>query len=262
MPPLLENFLLQAQQYDLPSPGTLKCLSTVVRSGGKTPKIDASTLRELKIEKFKLEKNISSRMEALLHRLGSEKSSNDDDDDSELAERELQILKIESAALKSIENLRAVRQEIEVLHHATNLSDEDRRRSTLSSSSQNSQHSNGTTQDLLAELRKAAGALKVGQDAVQRESLRQAVFQPTHFLPTLTVEQQGDIEVAQIFAQQRAEAEKTQRIAVEKALRGRKADDSEEDDEFDDRIYKQRAMDDWKDENPRGWGNSKLKPCG
>ena len=150
VPPLLENFLLQAQQYDLLSPGTLKCLSAVVRSGGKTPKIDASTLRELKIEKFKLEKSISARMEALLHRLGKSsinEEDNDDDDDSELAERELQILKIESAALKSIEALRAVRQEIEVLHHATNLSDEDRCRSTLSSSSQNSQHSNGDTQD-------------------------------------------------------------------------------------------------------------------
>ena len=76
------------------------------------------------------------------------------------------------------------------------------------------------------------------------------------------MEQQGDIEVAQILAQQRAEAEKTQRIAAEKAARGRKADDSEEDDEYEDKIYKQRAMDDWKDENPRGWGNSKLKPCG
>ena len=28
----------------------------------------------------------------------------------------------------------------------------------------------------------------------------------------------------------------------------------------DAKVDKQRAMDDWKDENPRGWGNSKLRP--
>ena len=27
------------------------------------------------------------------------------------------------------------------------------------------------------------------------------------------------------------------------------------------KLWRQRAMDDWKDDNPRGWGNSKLKPC-
>jgi immunoglobulin-binding protein 1 len=51
-------------------------------------------------------------------------------------------------------------------------------------------------------------------------------------------------------------------MAALKAERGRKGDDSEEDDEYDDKVYRQRAMDDWKDDNPRGWGNSKLKPCG
>lgn len=26
-------------------------------------------------------------------------------------------------------------------------------------------------------------------------------------------------------------------------------------------VYKARAWDDWKDDHPRGYGNSKLKPC-
>jgi immunoglobulin-binding protein 1 len=268
---LHENFLLQARQYDVLSAGALKCIFGVVEStnfssvAAQPPKIDAATLRELKIEKFKLEKSVAARVSALSNRLSaSEKNRNEEeseDTDDEAAERELQILRIEASALKSIESLRSIRQEIDVLRHATNLTDKDRRKkSTLSSSSQDPQQQQ--TQEMLAELRKAAGALKLGQEAVHRDSLRQAVFQPTVQLPTLTVEQQGDIEVAQILAQQRIEAEKAQKVAVARAERGRKADDSEEDDEFEGKVYKQRAMDDWKDENPRGWGNSKMKPCG
>ena len=36
------------------------------------------------------------------------------------------------------------------------------------------------------------------------------------------------------------------------------ADEAEED--SDAKVDKQRAMDDWRDNNPRGWGNSKLRP--
>lgn len=43
----------------------------------------------------------------------------------------------------------------------------------------------------------------------------------------------------------------------------RKAMPGEEDDEDDDAAQeKARAMDDWKDDNPRGAGNTKLTPCG
>lgn len=272
---LHENFLLQAQQYELLSSGALKCIFGVVEStnfssvAAQPPKIDASTLRELKIEKFKLGKSVAARIEALSHRLALGKNKNErdqkEDEDEEVAERELQLLRIEEAALKSIESLRAVRQEIDVLEHATRLTDEARRRKTSSnlSSSQDphSQQQQLQNEDMLAELRKAAGALKLGQEALHRESLRRAVFQPTHISPTISVEQQGDIEVAQMVAQQRAKAEIVQKRAAEKAERGRRGDDSDQEDD-NEKVYKERAMDDWKDANPRGWGNSKLKPCG
>lgn len=44
---------------------------------------------------------------------------------------------------------------------------------------------------------------------------------------------------------------------------GPKPRPGEEEDEDDDAAQdKARAWDDWKDENPRGAGNSKLTPCG
>ena len=36
------------------------------------------------------------------------------------------------------------------------------------------------------------------------------------------------------------------------------ADEAEEDSNA--KVDKQRAMDNWRDNNPRGWGNSKLRP--
>lgn len=80
------------------------------------------------------------------------------------------------------------------------------------------------------------------------------MFRPSHILPTLTVEQQGDIELAELrereARQQAAEAERLHRAA---------AAGSDDDDEA---VYKARQWDDFKDDNPKGWGNSKLRPCG
>lgn len=48
-----------------------------------------------------------------------------------------------------------------------------------------------------------------------------------------------------------------QREAAAAAVRG---DHDESDEDSDAKVDKQRAMDDWKDQNPAGWGNSKLRP--
>ena len=46
----------------------------------------------------------------------------------------------------------------------------------------------------------------------------------------------------------------------EAAAAASKTIDKDSEDDNDAQVDKQRAMDDWKDENPRGWGNSKLRP--
>ena len=257
---LLEIFLSRVRQYELVSAGADRILAGSLDSHGAAPKLDPTTLRQLKIEKFKLEKSVTARQEALekLLKNGGGNEENGEagtagagGDDLEAAEREASLLRIELAALKSAESLRSLRQEVEVLSHAANLSEEDRRSHRATSAA--------PPQDLLAELRKAAGALKLGSEASRREDIRNSVFHPSHILPTMTVEQQGDIEVAEMLARQRAEQQRAQKAAAAKAARGRAGDDSEDD---DDNVYRQRAMDNWKDENPRGSGNSKLRPCG
>lgn len=251
---LIELFLTRVRQYELVSASTERVISSgALDKHGAAPKLDPTTLRQVKIEKFKLEKSLAARQEALDRLLKTSGSGEDGPagDDLEAAERENSILRIELAALKCSESLRSLRQEIEVVSHAASLSDQDR-------TAQRTQVAS-PPEDLLAELRKAAGALKLGSQASQREELRRGVFQPSHILPTMTVEQQGDIEVAEMLSRQQEEQARAQQVAAAHAARGRAGDDSDDD---EDKVERQRAMDDWKDDNPRGWGNSKLKPCG
>jgi hypothetical protein len=80
------------------------------------------------------------------------------------------------------------------------------------------------------------------------------VLRPGHILPTLTVEQQGDIEVRQM---REREAKQKAAEAAQKSA----AAEAGSDDEGEAELAKQRAWDDFADDNPRGWGNSKLRPC-
>ncbi len=86
------------------------------------------------------------------------------------------------------------------------------------------------------------------------------VFRPSHILPTLTVEQQGAIELAQARDREAAERQRTEAARLQaEERRGRGGGDEEEDEE---ELAKARAWDDWKDHHRRGEGNSKLTPCG
>ena len=61
---------------------------------------------------------------------------------------------------------------------------------------------------------------------------------------------QGLVEVQKMQQAQQQEAAAAASIS--------NADESEED--SDAKVDKQRASDDWRDDNPKGWGNSKLRP--
>ena len=85
--------------------------------------------------------------------------------------------------------------------------------------------------------------------------------QPTHTLPTVTVEQFGLMELermeAAAAAKEAAEAEAAAAAAADPHGPGHECDECD-----DAETMKQRRWDDFKDANPRGWGNSKTTPCG
>ena len=93
-----------------------------------------------------------------------------------------------------------------------------------------------------------------GGAADARARIAASVFRPGHVLPTKSLEEFADEEIAAARAR-----DERQRAAAEREER-RKAAMTEEERE-DEEVAKARAWDDFKDENPTGWGNSKLRPC-
>jgi hypothetical protein len=80
------------------------------------------------------------------------------------------------------------------------------------------------------------------------------VFRPYVPLPTISVEQQGAMELA-------AAREREASQAAADAARSAREEARRSEDEDEEEVARARAWDAFKDENPAGWGNSKLRPC-
>lgn len=96
----------------------------------------------------------------------------------------------------------------------------------------------------------------------ERERMAAQVFQPSHRLPTMSIEEAGETEMEIIKKFQ----ERTKKLMEEANSSWYndpiKPGPPEEDEDDDAAVERARAFDDWKDDNPRGAGNKKLTPCG
>ncbi|KAM0069268.1 putative TAP46-like protein [Helianthus debilis subsp. tardiflorus] len=106
-----------------------------------------------------------------------------------------------------------------------------------------------------------------GSITSERERIAAQVFQPGHRLPTMSIEEAGLKEMEMMNKWQ----ENTAKMIEEANSswhndkwkpRAGGADDDDDDEDDEAAQDRARAFDDWKDENPRGAGNSKLTPCG
>ncbi|GAB2249728.1 hypothetical protein Droror1_Dr00013087 [Drosera rotundifolia] len=102
-----------------------------------------------------------------------------------------------------------------------------------------------------------------GNLTTERERLAAQVFQPSHRLPTMSIEEAGLKEMEMMNKWQ-----ERNKLFMEEANSSwyndsRKLGPPGDEDDYDDvAVEKARAWDDWKDDNPRGAGNTKLTPCG
>ena len=103
-------------------------------------------------------------------------------------------------------------------------------------------------------LRRMYGTGVAGVRRGARSGSGSEVFRPSHVLPTMTVEQAGEIEHREMMERQRAQAENAARRAREESEMTQ-----EEREERD--LAKARSWDEFKDDNLFGHGNSKLRPC-
>ena len=99
-----------------------------------------------------------------------------------------------------------------------------------------------------------------GTVRARRETVRSGVFRPSHRLPTMTIEEFADLEIAD--AQERSEREKAaaaHKPTIEEDMRRRDQLEEESDEEDTERYDHARARSEawanWLEEHPRGAGN-------
>ncbi|KAA6417860.1 MAG: hypothetical protein FRX49_12158 [Trebouxia sp. A1-2] len=237
IPAMHGDILAQTQVRD-PEYGLLsKDVNAAARLDGQEP-LDQNTKRQQKVQRFKREREIKAKMANVqMKRMRIAHIQEEDgvaDDQDEESEREASLLQIELETMKAVEQTQMLQQEVHLLEHAASIP-RDQRQQTPSP----------PPPDVMQHLLGAASNLQR-----QRQNLQSQVFRPTVALPTVSVEQQGMIELQKVQASQQKEA----------AAAAYRAAHEDSDEDSDAKVDKQRAWDDWKDENPSGWGNSKLRP--
>jgi len=220
----LEQFLQLCVKYEILSKADIAAFEREVDP-------DAGTLRNEKIARIRqikatdelIQKNMKEKIE---------RGSIDDEEDSE-NERATQILFVQNCALKSIDALRVLKEEEKIMEHMKNM-----------------MLSNGGVMPTPApqEPREPIKPI-VFEDP--RKKIIDGAFLPGWNLPTVSIEQAGEIDYKISLEQQK----KSQaREAKEKLVK--EFGDSDDDDV---ELQKKRDWDDWRDDHKKGEGNTGTK---
>ena len=204
--------------------------------------------------------------------------------------REYWFAMIEKAVLDSIEMIEGSKEEVALL---TGVSEEDVRR--IVQEGEKKQHrgeqEDASSSSIPAELLKAIASLEsnnIGRNggmmnrsaptastsaptmmampslpsslfANRKESVvrdaRSALFRPSHILPTMSIEEAGEIELRELMERTALSNEREKRKSILEIAKT-------EDELSDEKLYEKRRWDDWKDDNPFGAGNSRRTPTG
>ncbi|KAH7465986.1 hypothetical protein KRP22_014970 [Phytophthora ramorum] len=212
--------------------------------------------RDEKIQRFQLQREMEKKLQEVQKRreekgdehVGGHKEDadelDDDEDDMEDLEREQLMTFIQLSVVKCMEEQASINQEKDMLETMLKM--------------------NAATdkQDLFSEAHRPppppqGQGIEVTrinpQMEMRRETVRSGVFQPGHRLPTMTLEEYADRELADAQERQKREQEAPQGPRRYEQL----VEDGDEDDLalVEESTYKDRAWDDWKDANEKGIGN-------
>ena len=294
----LEAFLRRCEVHDLLTPEAKRQREGLKRQR-EGQNADPGTARADKVARFRRERAIRARLEELestRRRRAEEALLNADWDDEdpdaspedEVEERERWTLLIEDAVAKSLDNVAHLARELEMIAARDELAaarpagpraaggvnapgrgvytlmpdgavvpgfnDASSGCASSIGGEPTGRQTASVPAELMESLRRMYGTGVAGGSARSAERIRSEVFRPSHILPTMTVEQAGEIERREMMERQRAQAENAARRAREESEMTR-----EEREERD--LAKARSWDEFKDDNPFGHGNSKLRPC-
>lgn len=270
--------------------GRTSSSSTLTTSIGRGNSMDPNRQRTNKIERFKRQKSDKERLEALVTGGAGARDTSGGlpfEGDEELA-REYALLRVTTAVQDSLGEVDGIGKELQMLEMMAARLPGGISGVGMQVSTRGEQNDSRLNQ----RLRKEAGIKPVanthpppsddialdpnrpglevthfnldptsGMLSSRKENIKVGVFQPGHRLPTMTIEELADIEVAAALERQRkTEAMPASGRRENRRLEHLKMDGDEDDKDLaDEAAAHDRAWDDWKDEHPKGSGNKANK---
>ncbi|KAG0244904.1 hypothetical protein BGW41_005503 [Actinomortierella wolfii] len=245
-----DHFLHQCETHDIITGADKKYLEEIA---AKAPK-DAVTRRAEKIARFKREKDMKQRIEEYHKTIGSIRGSGLEGElnpDMEEQYRDFVLLHIQFAIFQTTEQIVSIDQEKEMVEQMLERQKQQQQQDPRAAS-RSAQDQRDTKVDD-RRIYDATGPLMDAQGrplrpfvitSSKRTELMKGVFRPGHNLPTMTIDE--------YLAQEHARGNVLSGGTEEP--KKKEIDDNDEE-AIDAQTYKDRAWDDFKDENPRGWGN-------
>ncbi|KAJ1951113.1 Type 2A phosphatase-associated protein 42 [Dispira parvispora] len=258
-----DNFYRLCDAYGLVEPVDQRLYQQrLTKSNDSTLGVTNRPSREEKITRFKRRKQLEQTIHALETALGpvDRSPTEESQDDNETTERQLALNRVQLQIHHTLEALESIQDEYALLAMAAQASS-----SSPSTDSRAPGQSRDESEDRLDQrpggsgLRNAQGPLLSQQGKVmrpfiitdKRRDIQESVFRPGWRLPTMSVEEYLAIE-----------QERGGMISGGGQVPSSEDKDVDHDgdpDAQDRETYKQREWDNFKDDNPRGWGNRKGK---
>ncbi|KAK3840498.1 MAG: TAP42-like protein [Linnemannia elongata] len=244
----LDHFLLQCETHDILTPSDKKYLEQLTTNAPK----DAATRRGEKIARFKREKEMRNQIEEFHKILGTTNSGYEGELSSELEDqyRDFVLLHLQYAIFQTMEQLVGIQQEIPMLQQmaerkAAQGSSDDRASNRSADDARDGKVDSSTIWNATGPLMDPQGRpLRPFMITNKRAEMMKGVFRPGHSLPTMSIEEYLDQEMERgNFLSGGTEEPKK-----------KEADDNDEE-AVNAETIKARNWDDFKDDNPKGWGN-------
>ncbi|KAJ3330297.1 hypothetical protein HDU76_006014 [Blyttiomyces sp. JEL0837] len=236
---LFDKFLLAVETHGIITPTHKKHMASELEGKVKDP----ARRRLDKIERYKREKQLKETLAELAKKMALTTGDPDEEED-----REFLLLTIDLCIGKAIDSLKNVLEEKDMLERISKM---DLGKGTSFTSSSTKDSSKDGYDDRVAP-RPLPGDKLLSKDGKpmqpfvimsSREQIKNQVFRPGHNLPTMTIDQFLENEIARgNFLQ--GGGDRPEKPIVE-----------DTDEAQDAETLKARNWDNFKDDNPRGWGN-------
>ncbi|KAF9352169.1 hypothetical protein BGX26_009978 [Mortierella sp. AD094] len=243
-----DHFLLQCETHDILAAQDKKYLEQITTDAPR----DAATRRGEKIARFKREKEMRNQIEEFHKVLGTTSSGYEGELSSEIEDqyRDFVLLHLQHAIFQTMEQLVGIQQEIPMLKQM-----QERKAAESSGDSRISGRANEDARDARVDdsrIWNATGPLMDPNGRPlrpfvitnKRTEMMAGVFRPGHSLPTMSIEEylHQEMERGNFLSGGTEEPKK------------KEADDNDEE-AINAETIKARNWDDFKDDNPKGWGN-------